>query len=112
MAGKTTCVFPTFSISFGDNFDWMFRSRLKRCQPLHPSANGATLKKTFVVPRSTNMEPITSKEEEEKPTITSGTNSSSQKIIGNPVQQKHEYSIVSQTNDTHYCFSYELYFIY
>lgn len=34
----------------------MFRSRLKRCQPLHPSMNGNALKKGFVSPRSVNSQ--------------------------------------------------------
>lgn len=93
----------------------MFRSRLKRCQPLHPSMNGNALKKSFVSPRSlnnqdnndsTDKEPI--KEQEE----THQSNQpisipSKRKAFVSPLRKGSQPSNTTTVDntDSKYCFS-------
>lgn len=96
----------------------MFRSRLKRCQPLHPSMNGNALKKGFVSPRSVNSqdnnaiiekEPVTEQEETSHPSQPVSI-PSKRKTFVSPLRKD---SLPSKTKtidntvntDSKYCFS-------
>ena len=88
----------------------MFRSRLKRCQPLHPSASGNALKKGFVTPRSlhstpSGQEPKETKETKENKSTSPIEKSSCEKqqsILSLPNDQSQQI----QEESSRFCFSY------
>ncbi|KAK8833122.1 hypothetical protein WA577_002737, partial [Blastocystis sp. JDR] len=89
----------------------MFRSRLKRCQPLHPSASDGALKRGFVAPRqnpgaNSTPAPLSKKPKTESvtpaPPITKKSFVSPLKVVPVQTQQKPQ----SEEKDSEkYCFS-------
>ena len=80
----------------------MFRSRLKRLQPLHPSAGQPAIKKDFVAPRSMNAPATGASPTTEKQSKTLLTSVSAVPPKSNP--------IVQEEKPTQYCYRYSLLF--
>lgn len=82
----------------------MFRSRLKRLQPLHPSAGQPAIKKDFVAPRSMNVPAAGASPATEKQPKTLLTSVSAVPPKSNQID--------SEEKPTQYCYRYFLLFVF
>lgn len=90
----------------------MFRSRLKRCQPLHPSAAESSLKRGFVAPRQNGdaakkpSNTVESKKEEMKMESPPAAKEVKKKAFVSPLKAVSSEKEPEGVTDDKYCFSY------